>query len=274
MWGKLPAIWTAGHAGPSRRHFEHLATTAAGEPAWHRRARRDRQRARGVLAVARARQLLADHHGGGGGGAMPHGSKRLYWVCPCGKWTWASASTTSCFGCGQAPSSATRQWLESQGCIVGGGRSACTRHGARNAWGEAPTQVVDLEGFATVGKSKKQRRAARRTAAALAAGAGSQADDSAKALVAGPPVVAPSGGADAAATADADMAADAIDPECLQARLDALDKLGDSMATQLGIDVSAKRANLEVAMAESRAQRQAAKPLHIRELIAQRVVGR
>jgi hypothetical protein len=35
------------------------------EPAWHRRLRRKRQLARGVLAVQAARHLLAGHHGGG-----------------------------------------------------------------------------------------------------------------------------------------------------------------------------------------------------------------
>ncbi len=36
------------------------------EPSWHRRARRARQRARAVIAVAQARDLLVRHHGGGG----------------------------------------------------------------------------------------------------------------------------------------------------------------------------------------------------------------
>ena len=37
-----------------------------GELSWHRRARRDRQSARALLAVDRARRLLQHHHGGGG----------------------------------------------------------------------------------------------------------------------------------------------------------------------------------------------------------------
>ena len=39
---------------------------AGREPAWHRRERRERQSARGLIAVDRARALLAQHHGGGG----------------------------------------------------------------------------------------------------------------------------------------------------------------------------------------------------------------
>ena len=66
----------------------------ATEASWHRRERRQRQAARGVLAVARAARLLQQHHGGGGmpdtggrgrsngfGGASPllQGSRQPLW---------------------------------------------------------------------------------------------------------------------------------------------------------------------------------------------------
>ncbi len=47
----------------------HPAATARGEQAWHRRARRQRQSARALLALDAARRRIAAHHGGGGGGA-------------------------------------------------------------------------------------------------------------------------------------------------------------------------------------------------------------
>ena len=40
-----------------------LSVLVTPEQAWHRRARRQRQAARGVLAVERARRLLSSHHG-------------------------------------------------------------------------------------------------------------------------------------------------------------------------------------------------------------------
>ncbi len=50
--------------------------SAATEAAWHRRARRTRQAARALLAVANARTVLAAHHGGGmGGGGRNGGGK-------------------------------------------------------------------------------------------------------------------------------------------------------------------------------------------------------
>ncbi len=66
---------------------------AATEQSWHRRARRARQAARAVLAVANARGLLAAHHGGGmggtrdgkasgGKGSAKDGVKYEDWVCP------------------------------------------------------------------------------------------------------------------------------------------------------------------------------------------------
>ncbi len=44
------------------------AARTTSESSWHRRARRNRQAARGVIALARARNVLAAHHGGGMGG--------------------------------------------------------------------------------------------------------------------------------------------------------------------------------------------------------------
>ncbi len=58
------------------RGLRQLAT-AAGEQAWHRRARRRRQLDRAVIAVAAARGRLALHHGGGGdnGGMAQRGGR-------------------------------------------------------------------------------------------------------------------------------------------------------------------------------------------------------
>ncbi len=53
------------------------------DPSWHRRARRQRQAARALLAVGRARRILEQHHSGGGarrietGGMAPAGSDVL-----------------------------------------------------------------------------------------------------------------------------------------------------------------------------------------------------
>ncbi len=49
---------------------------SATEQSWHRRARRQRQQARAILAIASARSVLAAHHGGGGAEIMPNKGKR------------------------------------------------------------------------------------------------------------------------------------------------------------------------------------------------------
>ncbi len=51
---------------------------SATEQSWHRRARRQRQQARAILAIASARGILASHHGGGGDGSagMPNKGKK------------------------------------------------------------------------------------------------------------------------------------------------------------------------------------------------------
>ncbi len=54
---------TLGCVGVAATAFAHIGTA---EPSWHRRARRARQRARAVIAVAQARNVLQAHHGGGG----------------------------------------------------------------------------------------------------------------------------------------------------------------------------------------------------------------
>ncbi len=66
----LPA---APRAAAARRRRQQLPARSTAEPSWHRRARRARQRARAVVAVAQARDLLARHHGGGGSAAATHG---------------------------------------------------------------------------------------------------------------------------------------------------------------------------------------------------------
>ena len=63
IWFKAGATLCA-----SQRSFSSIT----GEQSWHRRARRQRQAARGILAVARAERLLRSHHGGG----MPPGTGR------------------------------------------------------------------------------------------------------------------------------------------------------------------------------------------------------
>ncbi len=65
-----------------------LVLATAGEQSWHRRARRSRQAARAILAVATARETLLRHHGGGMGGASKGGGKggggqrKEGWKCP------------------------------------------------------------------------------------------------------------------------------------------------------------------------------------------------
>jgi len=69
-----------GRNSASRHRFS--ATTA--EPAWHRRARRDRARARAITTLASARGLLAQHHGSGQTQVedmRSHDEKRPAWRC-------------------------------------------------------------------------------------------------------------------------------------------------------------------------------------------------
>jgi hypothetical protein len=74
-----------------------LSVRATTEAAWHRRARRARQRARAIVAVAQARQLLASHHGGGGGDQASDGlpMARGRWSKDADGWSsWRGRSTS------------------------------------------------------------------------------------------------------------------------------------------------------------------------------------
>lgn len=87
-----------------------LAETA--EPAWHRRLRRERQHARGVLVLERARRSLAGHHGStmpapppssqqAPGKRILRGPRKPFWGCGgCGQdENWACR--TACRDCGK-----------------------------------------------------------------------------------------------------------------------------------------------------------------------------
>ncbi len=64
VWRPLAAV--AFLAAPlAARALQLAAAAVTAEASWHRRARRLRQQARAVLAVERARRVLANHHGGG-----------------------------------------------------------------------------------------------------------------------------------------------------------------------------------------------------------------
>ena len=84
---------------------------ATSEQSWHRRARRQRQAARGILALARANRVLANHHGGGmapskgsnvitgkdDSMAVLPGRKTPHWCCSCGAdGNWASRLRCGC----------------------------------------------------------------------------------------------------------------------------------------------------------------------------------
>ncbi len=58
---------------PAAAHLAPVGVATAGEQAWHRRARRQRQADRAIIAVAAARRRIACHHGGGG---WPSGMSR------------------------------------------------------------------------------------------------------------------------------------------------------------------------------------------------------
>ncbi len=115
----LSCIPTLSHLSVHRLPLCHAvwrgSRLASTEQSWHRRARRARQAARGVLAVAQARQVLARHHGGGQGPEMqqryakflddvPRGinlAKGLRpWSCNCGQLdNWLCRS--QCMRCGR-----------------------------------------------------------------------------------------------------------------------------------------------------------------------------
>ena len=108
FWGLASVVWavllTAGAERVRAASFSVVAT----EQSWHRRARRQRQAARGILAVERARDALARHHGGGmatrdgnrnGNRDVLRGPKSPSWGCNCGELgNWASR--VRCRGCG------------------------------------------------------------------------------------------------------------------------------------------------------------------------------
>ncbi len=62
----LPWPWRPLRLAALGRAAPLVAATARGEPSWHRRARRQRQAARALIALDAARRRLAAHHGGGG----------------------------------------------------------------------------------------------------------------------------------------------------------------------------------------------------------------
>ncbi len=81
---RLPVVEASPRGRRGRSRFRPgvgaTAPQRAGEPAWHRRARRRRGDARALLRVAAASRLLASHHscqpGGGPRAAMPNGAAR------------------------------------------------------------------------------------------------------------------------------------------------------------------------------------------------------
>ena len=87
--------------------------TDPAEASWHRRARRNRQVARAVLAVDRARQTLAAHHGGGLHLPRAGDMGRPYVAClKCkeASWVYVGNGVTDCHRCGLAfPHSAHRE---------------------------------------------------------------------------------------------------------------------------------------------------------------------
>ena len=147
----------------SRRFILGLITA---EPAWHRRQRKQRQLARGLLAVSAARHLLRRHHGSGMAPARngkPAASDRhkRQWKCKrCGEWTWLDKDR--CHDC-----NGHRAECESVGGACGGerpqagppGRRTGTKRGGGACGGERPQ--ADTEGFVPTGQNRKERRAAK-----------------------------------------------------------------------------------------------------------------
>ncbi len=113
-----------------------LTTSTRAEPAWHRRARRDRQHARALLALDRARRVLQSHHGGGMGAGRDDGKGKgkgkgpLFtdWVCECGYRN--HGHRAECRVCGGAPTPGTRRPKGAGKGGGGGGKGA-----GANAWG-------------------------------------------------------------------------------------------------------------------------------------------
>ena len=107
-------------------HSESEWRTDPAEASWHRRARRNRQLARAVLAVSRARLTLAAHHGGGlhlpGSGDMG----RPYVAClKCKEASsvYVGNGVTNCHRCGLAfPPPARREHPRSGDPPADGGR--------------------------------------------------------------------------------------------------------------------------------------------------------
>jgi hypothetical protein len=71
---------------------------AVTDQSWHRRARRSRQLARGLLALAKARHTVSRHHGGGGRAQMP----LVACTVPQCKYAWNAPSSKLCCKCGGA----------------------------------------------------------------------------------------------------------------------------------------------------------------------------
>ena len=86
-------------------HSESEWRTDPAEASWHRRARRNRQLARAVLAVDRARQTLAAHHGGGLHLPRAGDMGRPYVAClKCkeASWVYVGNGVKDCHRCGLA----------------------------------------------------------------------------------------------------------------------------------------------------------------------------
>ena len=90
--------WLVSHSDPEWR-------LDPAEASWHRRARRNRQLARAVLAVDRARHTLAAHHGGGLQLPRAEDMGRPYVAClKCkeASWVYVGNGVTNCRRCGLA----------------------------------------------------------------------------------------------------------------------------------------------------------------------------
>ncbi len=171
-WRRLPA--TASLRGPA---------SPATEAAWHRRARRARQAARGVIAVANARALLAAHHGGGMGGARDgrggsgaEGIKYMDWVCPMPNCKFRNyGSRPRCRECEAYPQGGTRT-VKGAGKGAGGGQSAWAPGGIASRQLQLQEQArrdqqraldkVRNENKREMDKLRKELADAKRTAAA------------------------------------------------------------------------------------------------------------
>ncbi len=115
---------------PSRRGPLAIFTTT--ESSWHRRARRQRQLARGVLAVDKARRVLLAHHGGGG--MQPQYGSLPPWDCKvCGtENNWGFKRR--CRACTAYPPQEHRHLQQEQ--YTKGGFSGGKGHGKSNGKGK------------------------------------------------------------------------------------------------------------------------------------------